>query len=350
MFKKFFSFFLITLVSYAEGPVCLKGKFSNQSFHNELLNSSDKLIDEFRYTYGLKPTTGQLGCAQCSVLKTEKYDLKIQTPPIPKECIQGALLRKVGGANSYCRDNKLAGVFNGDRSGPCVTQEVVNYTSFLSAKVLNCFNSLKVGGKSIPLSASTFFSKINAESGFNFTSNHVGGVGIGQMTTIAIKEVNQGSARKFLRAITKSTDSSCQAFGNIIKEDETVKINRAPSSRIKGSDPQNHICEWTSLNRGVPRSMVYSLGYFAYIKSLNASYLKKKWPKLTIDDEFLDQVSLLAYSKAGPFGMRSDLKQIISNSRSLKEMKAAINRKSYLVANKKRLQSAKQLSGGKCQI
>ncbi|MCK6599355.1 MAG: hypothetical protein L6Q37_13400 [Bdellovibrionaceae bacterium] len=350
MFKKVFSFFIITIISYAEVPVCLKGKFSNQSFHNELLSSSDKLIEEFRYAYGVKSTTGQLGCTQCSVVSTGKYDLKIQTPAIPKECIQGALLRKVGGANSYCRDNKLAGVFNGDRSGPCVTQEVVNYTSFLSSKVLNCFNSLNVGGKTIPLSASTFFSKINAESGFNFTSNHVGGVGIGQMTSIAIKEVNQGSARKFLRAITKSTDTSCQTFGNIIKEDESVKINRSSSLRSKGTDIKNHICEWTSLNRGVPRSMVYSLGYFAYIKSLNANYLKKKWPKLTIDDEFLDQVSLLAYSNSGPFGMRSALKQIISSSRSLQEMKAAINRKSYLVANKKRLQSAKKLSGGKCQI
>lgn len=326
---------------------CLKGSFMNKNYEYELLNAKESLVKEFRDLTGMTKTTGQLGCVNCSQKQESPLNQKIAYE-VPKECIVGALKRQIFQKTATCSNGKV--IMRGNltsKNSPCVDDNVASYITYISNKVLNCFNSLTLkGGRKLQIDPKTFFSKINNESGFNFSPVYKGGVGVGQLTGIAVREMNvlnsghAGNGRYILDSLMLSSSSQCSGLQEIIKNDKVSKLN----------NPRNPLCEWVSINRGLPRSLVYSIGYFSFVKQSLGKELRKRAPRFKYDEEFLDMLTLVGYGPKGPARAKALIRSLALNSNNLKNLKKSLKAEAYLKDTSKKLKEAQSKAGGSCSL
>lgn len=326
---------------------CLKGSFMNKNFEYELLNAKETLVKDFREQMGIKVTTAQMGCINCSE-RSYKGLSQISPPNIPRECIVGALKRQVSQKSVLCKDGNVVMRPNlNSKNGPCVNDNVVDYITHVSNKVFNCFNSVELkNGSKLIINAKTFFSKINNESGFNFSPVYSGGVGVGQMTSIAVREMNvldsgkAGNGRYILDSFLNSKNSECSGLQEIIKNDKNSKLN----------NPRKPVCEWVSLNRGLPRSMIYSLGFFSFIRESMKKELQRRAPRFKYDEEFLDYLTLVGYGPKGPARAKSLIRSLSLSSGNLANLKQILKNETYLKATHRTLKEAKNKAGKSCTL
>lgn len=337
----------ILLSSSVFAGQCLKGSFMNKNFEYELLNAKESLVKEFRELTGMSKTTAQLGCINCSQKTTNLLNSKINYE-IPKECVVGALKRQVSQKTVLCSGGNIIQRSNlSSKNAPCVDDNVASYVTHVSNKVLNCFNSIELkGGRKLQIDPKTFFSKINNESGFNFSPVYSGGVGVGQMTGIAVREMSflnsghAGNGRYIIDAMMNTSASECSGLQEIIKNDKLTKLN----------NPRNPLCEWVSINRGLPRSLIYSIGFFSFIKQSLKKELEKRAPRFKYDEEFLDMLTLVGYGPKGPARAKSLIRSLALNSNNLNGLKNILKNEAYLKATHKKFKEAKDKAGGTCSL
>lgn len=346
MLKKIlFPLFFMSLDALA--GTCLKGSFMNKNFEYELLNAKETLVKDFRDQMGIKATTAQMGCINCSERKYKSLS-QIIAPSVPKECIIGSLKRQVSQKSVLCKDGNVIMRTNlNSKNGPCVNDNVVDYITHVSNKVLGCFNSLELkNGNKLSINPKTFFSKINNESGFNFSPVYSGGVGVGQMTSIAVREMNvldsgkAGNGRYILDSLLNSKNSECSSLQEIIKNDKTSMLN----------NPRKPVCEWVSLNRGFPRSMIYSLGFFSFIRESMKKELQRRAPRFKYDEEFLDYLTLVGYGPKGPARAKSLIRSLSLSTGNLVALKQTLKNETYLKATFRTLKEVNSKAGNKCSL
>ncbi len=328
-------------------------------FTRAIQSSTAPLVKEFRLSGVFRPTQAGVGCINCSSNKLPR--LEAQVAEIPKACIQASYKRKVAQSSIECQRQP-----NGDwkykkrsarsREGPCFDDTTVDYVHFVTNKVISCFQGLELKkGEQESIDPKLLYSKINNESGFNFTYSYNGGVGAGQLTSSAVQEMNvldtrrtggrvvPGGGRFILDSILESKKPACQSLKSVIQNDK----------KFKYSSPRSINCEWVSLETGYARNLIYSVGFFSYLKhEIIGKELKKRAPSVYKDTELLNLLTLVAYGPAGTNRALTLIRTLGmgSNPRSNDAIKQALRKETYVAATASKLKEVKKIAGDSCRL
>jgi len=357
-----FQVLIFSLSIVAEGNQCLQGSQKNQRFKRILETSNAYLIKEFRASTGFKSTQGGLGCSSgnCSTA-TKPLALPGAVGEIPKECIQASLKRKVPQISHECKRTpegnwRLIEHSKRSTSKPCFDEATVNYTHYITNKVISCFQGLPMqNGVTEAIDPAVLYSKLNNESGFNFTYSYKGGVGAGQLTGWAVQEMNvldprrtkgktvKGGGRFILDNILKSNNPQCAGLKPVIENDFKFKYH----------SPRQINCEWTSMETGWARNLIYSVGYFSFLKhQVIGKELKKRAPNLYKDPELLNLLTLVGY---GPKGSNRALTLIRTlglggSGANLASIKSSLKQEVYLKNTAGKMAEVKTIAGNSCRL
>lgn len=352
----------MSLAQVAGGSECLQGSPNNQRFKRILETSDSYLVKEFRMVTGFKTTQGSLGCAgeKCSTSK-EPLALPGTISEIPKECIQASLKRKVAQRSIECKRTpqgnwSVTKHSSHSKSKPCFDQSTVDYTHYVTNKVISCFQGLPMkNGVTETIDPAVLYSKLNNESGFNFTYSYEGGVGAGQLTKWAVQEMNvlspkrtggktvKGGGRFILDNILNSSKPECAGLKPVIENDLKFKYHT----------PRTISCEWTSMETGLARNLIYSIGYYSFLKhQIIGKELKKRAPNAYKDPDVLNLLTLVGY---GPLGANRALTLIRTmgmggHGASLANLKSRLNQEVYLKNTASKMGEIKRIAGESCRL
>jgi hypothetical protein len=355
---------IYTAAFQAKGNQCLDGSPKNQTFINALRTSTAPLVMSFRQQSGFNISEGRVGCrdgVSCSGFTTQQMKLGSNFTGIPKECITASLKRKVVQNSIECirEPNGNWGMkrhSKRSKTAPCIDDTTVDYIHHTTNKVISCFQGLPMkNGVVESVDPKLLYSKINNESGFNFSFSYDGGVGAGQVTGHAVQEMNvlnpsrtngrvvKGGGRFILDSILNSSKSDCVDLKSVIKNDLKFGYH----------SPRKPNCEWVSMETGLARNLIYSMGYFAFLKhQIIGKELRRIAPNAYKDAELLNLLTMVGY---GPKGTNRALTLIRtlnmgSAGSSLASIKAQLKKQTYLNSTATKLKEAKAKAGGTCHL
>lgn len=281
----------------------------NQDINKSLASSQDPLKKAFqKHQWGLKHDMGYFTACepdgkQAASLQTLDKDVKkiiatqARVKQIKVECIEASLQREVGNVGYACSGNTSKRFDNAGASSPCLNRETVDYLHFALNQALQCMSD----GRS-PIDPRFILKKINNETAFNFYVAYNGGVGIGQLTSIPVKEIAgwkedgemiEGNGSHILEELRKSQNPSCAPFKEIVKNDLLQPPPRPGA-------PKNY-CTWVNPGTGIARSLVYSLGYYVHVRdNIIKPALKSRAPKLAQNTDVVNYMTLVAYGPEAP--------------------------------------------------
>lgn len=352
--------FLTSVSILAQSYQCYSGSSGNKWYRRALEKSKAPLVVEFRAQTAFKITEGGVGCANgnCGKAGTQT-SFANSVSEIPKQCIQASYKRKVLQTSVECRRKKNGNwdYINhsaGSSTKPCLDSSTVDFTHFVTNKVVSCFQGLNLGkGIVEDIDPKLVFSKINNESGFNFTFSYGGGTGIGQLMPSAVQEMNvlapnkrrknriTGNGRYILDAILNSSKPECASLKPVLQND-LANLYNSPK------DP-NTICEWTSMETGIAKNLVYSLGYFSFLKhDFIGKELKRLAPKAYNDPDIRNLLTLVSYQN--PSRAISLIRGLNMRSASVESIKSQLRAETYPRATFSKLDEVKRLSGGSCRL
>ncbi len=263
-----------------------------------------------------------------------------ETPPrnksdrIKRECIVAAMKSNPGNSGYTCDYEGKSGENAGKQSIPryygkaggktaqCVDESMTDYIHYAVNSAIQCLSAVgKVDSK-------TVFRKINNESAFNISVASGGGVGMAQLTSIAVDEMlnsAKGKGRYVLEHIANSADSTCNGFKQVAVED--LKKRPAPFAENR--------CAWLSPGDGLARNLMYSIGYYLTMRDKYVvPFLKQRAPALVTNEGLLNDLTSIAYGAEGINHVRNLLRQHrVSNKTNMAELKRKIRKDSvYLGA------------------
>ena len=351
-------FFNLSLL--AVGNQCLDGSPKNQKFKRILESSNYFLVKEFRNKGLFKIQEGGIGCKDCSTT-AQRLGLPEKLTEIPKECIQASLKRKVAQTSIECTrtpEGNWTYTPHSSRSTstPCIDDSSVDYIHFVTNKVISCFQGLSMqNGVKEAIDPKVLYSKLNNESSFNFTYSYGGGVGAGQLTGWAVQEMNvldpsrtkgkevKGNGRFILDEILKSSNPECAGLKPVIENDLKFKYH----------SPRKINCEWVSMENGLARNLIYSIGYFSFLKhQVIGKELKRRAPSAYNDPELLNLLTLVGY---GPKGANRALTlirtlRIGAPPYSNEYFKKQLRNEVYLKNTAAKMAEVKKIAGGSCRL
>lgn len=306
--------------------------------------------DNYRLKVGVPPQKSEGFCLTCLFTKTsffKKNNLEqikevvatVRLPLIKKTCIEAALKRSNGDSAAkgfFCSDSKASPKPVGPpgNDGPCIDTEIADYLTWITNQAIQCMSTPEN-----PIDPILFLKKINNESGFSFFQVRIDngsyqGTGLGQLTTTALTDVNTRGSSLVLETLQNSKAKSCEVFK------EALKTQPRKS---------NDICGLTDLNRGVARSLIYSLGLFIIYREIDMNFFEKILLKYKLDEDIikhrLGRASVLAYGPDGPSGARKDLRKVTRTDLSTTEaFNSYLNRSQYFANINKSFGELKSLA------
>lgn len=296
----------------------------NQDINKSLAASQDPLKKAFqKHQWGLKHDMEYLaacdaGGIQATALKTLDKDIKKITATqsrvkqIKVECIEASLQREVGNVGYSCSGGTSKRFENAGASSPCLNRETVDYLHFALNQALQCMSD----GRS-PIDPRFILKKINNETAFNFYIAYSGGVGIGQLTSIPVKEIAgwkedgelvEGNGSHILEDLRKSQNPACAPFKEVVKNDFLQPPPRPGA--------QKNYCTWVNPGTGIARSLIYSLGYYVHVRdNIVKPALQSRSPKLAQNPDVVNYMTLVAYGPDGPSEAKSLIRRLrLSNA------------------------------------
>lgn len=267
---------------------------------------------------------------------------------IKKECIVAAMKRNPGNKGYICDYEGRAGTdagkqivprYYGKASGEtaqCVDKNMTDYIHYAVNSAIQCLSGVgKVDSK-------TVFRKINNESAFNISVASDGGVGMAQLTSIAVAEMldkDLGKGRYVLEHISKSSDSACSGFKDVAIQD----LKKSPSTSV------DNRCAWLSPGDGLARNLMYSIGYYLTMRDKYlVPLLKRKAPNLVQDEALMNDLTSIAYGAEGINHARGLLRKFrVSNKTNSVELRKKIRANSvYLKAIKSKMKEVACIKKG----
>ncbi len=266
----------------ANAPVCLNGNLDqNQKLIESFEQSGDPLVLAFKSS--LKGQSQDNAACACTIsspasnqfnqldslaqaLTPQIAKMNISPPPPSKfnrECLVAAMKRHPGQAGYTCEYPKkttknenpkqTTAIKYGkadEKNGQCVTNQYVDYMKFALDSAYDC-----ISPSNGPLDARSLFKKFNNETGFNNTVAWKGGIGLGQLTTLAVRELTDkqggGNCTDIIKEIASSDKKSCAPFKHIAQKD----LKNMPVI-----SPKNY-CAWVSPGDGLARTLMLSTAY-----------------------------------------------------------------------------------------
>lgn len=230
---------------------------------------------------------------------------------IRRQCIQRAMARlpNVGAdafecASDSAEPRRLRGL-------PCVTNDVVSYTHFTVNEAINC---LTQPGSTID--AQLLFRKINNESAFGGFIRNSNGAGIGQLVSAGTQEMGPGgNGHRFLMDRMRRRGRACDRFAALASRELDLTRANANGERFVRS------CQLIGMGNGMPRNLIYSIGLFLYYREAAPHSADQLLRQAGLGDhpefrKMRDLLTMVAYSREGPQGMRLVLRDLRNRIRS----------------------------------
>lgn len=260
-------------------PLCLVGnpksktlieQYTKDSRNNDFL----KLFKQNKTTEFCPAETTMTEVTQMTQLRDELL-LRGAPPKIKLDCIRSSMSRIPNipfSSKSGKRPLTRRAVCSSDSElpkwqsyEPCLNDEVVRLVQWSVNNALECGNALalKIGG--LPIDPKIFFQKINNESAFGFHLQNSGGIGIGQLTSIAVKEVSKPSKsplpgppmKNYVQAAME--EPACNSFKSVLDED--IQFTGSNKKTVRH-------CQFLSGGNGMARNLFYSIMLFIHNRSV----------------------------------------------------------------------------------
>ena len=251
---------LLSQHSFADQQ-CISGSESSKGLI-ENLSAAEKnspITSLISRRYGLEKKT-EADCIDCE--KSNKALLPKLEPNktyFKEECLEAAGQIKAASNEVICPSGK-----NG-QFRQCYTRSFFNYQNAVISDFYKCLRRTQ----NLPITPEALFEMYSLESGFKPYYSNSGGTGMGQLTSIFIKDLHQKHrGRPIIESIANSTHDDCEAAKIIAQKD----LSKEPSLSNK--------CSFIQAGEGMERDVLYSLMGLANswnkdIEPLLTSYNKK---------------------------------------------------------------------------
>lgn len=183
-----------------------------------------------------------------------------------------------------CPDGKMSHSKN-----LCVSSELMTYQNAAISSFLSCGKKLGF----TTLSPSLLYAMYSLESGFKPQFSSGSGLGMGQLTSVFVKDVHQGwRGRPFLEKIGKSDLKECEAAKIIANRDL-----KNPSSRSK-------LCSFVQVGEGLERNILYTMVGIANSWERDISPKLKSFLERNAGSPLLEEIKGLTLANAYGAGGR----------------------------------------------
>jgi hypothetical protein len=318
----------------AQGPVCFNGSPDNLTLHEQLTSSRHDFnntawfrkepveFTDFYYAWKStrepqslrtianrpplpagKTAVFDYAVARCGLqpssstairnLRTSAQEISaaVGFPRIKKTCVVAALQRSNQTQGYFCPTptSKPVKVGSPGARGPCISPEIADYVTWAVNEAIECLSTPEA-----PIDPLTVLKKLNNETGFSFFQASSGGVGIGQLTSNAIAEVNQNT--DLLERVKSSNKPACAPFKSALQKPQPDNIRWCPLLHY---------------SEGLAANLIYSLGYFVHTRDDLMSGFRAQLQRCGIERaDILNLGALAAYGAEG-LGVRGTLTELL---------------------------------------
>lgn len=318
--------FSLSLETQSATTNCVVGDNNQNHLVNQLANAHTKsdITQNIFKKYGLnnaspaKQETTQSGiCSDCdshvNPLSSHNHGmLKSITGAVNKSaplafknsCVQAAVQLKTDTSELLCPQNQTDGRSNNHNL--CVSQKMLDYQNAVVSDFHSCVASLTDS----PITLEGLFEMYSLESTFKPHYAYDGGVGLGQLTSIFVKDVQQrGRGLTLLGDIAKSDKPQCDIAKQIASDDI-----KSPKSLYPNR------CNYVQYGEGMERNVLYTLVGLATWWDKNIGKMFNNYKKKHQGNPMLSKVmemSLLnAYGSGGISVGRAAIRRLLDKGLS----------------------------------
>lgn len=283
-FVDFFHIYMVQNKAKQYSPNAPSAALSEPKNNPSIISRPRIVIQEILDRCGFKNSTQGLFELKKLKLAAEQINQATPFPKIKKACIMASLKRQNSTQGYYCQtpDSKPKPIGSPGTEGPCISEEMVNYVTWAVNSAIECQST-----RENPIDPLVVLKKMNNETGFSFFQASTGGVGIGQLTTSAIKEVNR-NLTDTLSQVRESKNPACQPFQTLLNQ------------KTKPEDATKW-CSLLHFSQGLGNNLLYSIGYFIHSRDNLMGRFQRQVDKCGIERaDVKDTGALAAY---GPLGL-----------------------------------------------
>ena len=270
-------------------PKCIQGDPNNRSLHDFVtkINENNPFLLGWQQEQAFQNSAHQKlrkkmnSCSPHANTNWVELKSKIAPTRISTECIDASLQREPNNKGSLCENelsSKRQSLGRANENGPCITPEVRDYLVWSTNAAIDCMST-----DENPLDPRFIFMLINNESAFHFYQQYNSGKGLGQLTTVAVKEILEHK-KEFLEPILKSPKKSCQAFQSVVQKTLELENKKGTPDALFDANDNMRICPFIQPSEGLARSQIFTIAKFqrSYQKSLALvqKHLKGRHPQI----------------------------------------------------------------------
>lgn len=245
---------LLLSSTFANAQVaCVSGSPSQSSMVLQMSQAKAKssVTDIIYKQYQLRASTqAKAPCVECNAATAKRPEDLAQVsssiqgiPAAPKmifnpACLKEAAEYKVGTKEIACPGGKKT-------KNICQTEEMLTYQNAVVSSFMSCANKLNLQ----TVSPAVLYRIYSLESGFKPQFASKNGVGLGQLTSIFVKDVHQAwRGGEYLNKIAMSDLKECEAAKVIAKKDMNGR-----------NPPLSNSCAYIQLGEGMERNILYTM-------------------------------------------------------------------------------------------
>ncbi|MFN3696336.1 MAG: hypothetical protein ACK4VO_02750 [Pseudobdellovibrio sp.] len=301
--------FLIASTSSANvAPKCMSGSIKSIALADQFNDAKkSKIVSQILQKYEItqKPTQESStlsDCLNCSTSTQNSKSLnelaasmsaslsKPTSLQIKSECIATANKIKANSTYVQCPSEKR----KKPPQNECMTEEMIKYQSAAITEILKCVkNETK-----FPISINSLYEMYTNETGFKPNYSSAAGTGLGQLTSIFVRDIHQkGRGLETLKKIATSSSPQCEGIKNIAEKD----LNQQPSFNQK--------CNFISYGEGFERNILYTLIGMNTLWTKDLEPIMRQYINKHENDKNIrsikELITLNAYGAGGPRSARA---------------------------------------------
>ena len=295
--------FLWSSLALAEGPQCIFGNPEKDMHARQTRSASPEGVEPGSFLEQFHNVRAERECnpgifhhanTLMDVL-TGKESLRFG---IRRVCVREAMMNIKDIKRTYrtdCEsDNLSLSSRRAIRSGPtkdtCLTEDMVDYVSYALNRAMECVNSIS----DEPLDPMILFKKMNRESGFGYYLQSERGIGAGQLTTIAMKEMADPKFKGYQYIKKALENENCQDLHGVLSE--PVKFSKLRSSGTEVVRP----CQLLSSQNGLARNMFFSAALFVHNRDTHGASIRNYVERQGLEGETkINYLTLVSYGRNG---------------------------------------------------
>jgi len=302
--------FLPTHLYANTAPQCISGSSKNLHLAGQFNDAKkNKIVSQILQKYKITtPQTNESAtladCPTCNANAENTKslsDMAAKLLPqdnlqIDPECISAAHKIKVPTTYLNCPSETR----KKPPQNECMTEEMIKYQSAAITEALKCVKS----ETQFPISINSIFEMYTNESGFKPNYSSSAGTGLGQLTSIFVKDVHQkGRGLETLKKVATSSSSHCESLKTIAAKD----ISNKPNFKQK--------CNFISYGEGFERNILYTLIGLNTLWSKDLEPVMRSYINAHKDHHDMrsikELVTLNAYGAGGPRSARAAAQRLL---------------------------------------